>query len=76
MSKKIITVSREFGSGDRTIAKEIAERLGYAYYDKELVPCLNCIDFIPDLSLLFLNTVRKPQNRYACAGFHWGLFLH
>jgi len=37
MSKKIITVSREFGSGGRTIAKQIAERLGYAYYDKVLV---------------------------------------
>jgi cytidylate kinase len=37
MSKQIITVSREFGSGGRTIAKQIAECLGYAYYDKELV---------------------------------------
>jgi len=35
--KKIITISREFGSGGRTIAKELAERLGYKYYDKELV---------------------------------------
>lgn len=35
--KKIITVSREFGSGGRTIAKKLAERLGYKYYDKELV---------------------------------------
>lgn len=37
MNKKIITVSREFGSDGRTIAKQIAEHLGYAYYDKELV---------------------------------------
>jgi len=37
MSKRIITVSREFGSGGRTIGKQIAERLGYAYYDKDLV---------------------------------------
>ena len=35
--KKIITVSREFGSGGRSIAKKTAERLGYKYYDKELV---------------------------------------
>lgn len=35
--KKIITISREFGSGGRSIAKEVAQRLGYKYYDKELV---------------------------------------
>lgn len=37
MSKKVITISREFGSGGRTIAKTVAERLGYAYYDQALV---------------------------------------
>lgn len=35
--KKIITVSRQFGSGGRSIAKMIAENLGYSYYDSELV---------------------------------------
>lgn len=35
--KKIITISREFGSGGRTIGKEVAKNLGYAYYDKELI---------------------------------------
>ncbi len=35
--KKIITISRQFGSGGRSIGKEIAEKLGYAYYDSELV---------------------------------------
>lgn len=35
--KKIITISREFGSGGRSIGKEVANRLGYKYYDKELV---------------------------------------
>ena len=37
MKKKIITISREFGSGGRTIGKTVAERLGVPYYDKELV---------------------------------------
>ena len=37
MDKRIITVSREFGSGGRSIAKELANRLGWKYYDKELV---------------------------------------
>ena len=35
--KNIITISREFGSGGRTIAKAAAQRLGYAFYDKELI---------------------------------------
>lgn len=35
--KKIITVSRQFGSGGRSIAKEVAKALGYDYYDSELV---------------------------------------
>ena len=37
MSKNIITISREFGSGGRTIGKEVAKKLGYEYYDKDLV---------------------------------------
>lgn len=37
MSIRVITVSREFGSGGRTIGKEAADRLGWAYYDNELV---------------------------------------
>ncbi len=35
--KSIITISREFGSGGRTIGKLVAERLGYQFYDRELV---------------------------------------
>jgi cytidylate kinase len=35
--KKIITISRECGSGGRQIGKKLAEKLGYAYYDKELI---------------------------------------
>ena len=30
MSKRIITISREFGSGGRTIGKEVAQKLGYS----------------------------------------------
>ncbi len=37
MGYKVITISREFGSGGRTIAKAVAERLGYQFYDSELV---------------------------------------
>ena len=34
---KIITISREFGSGGRELAKRLAEKLGYDYYDKEII---------------------------------------
>lgn len=34
---KIITISREFGSGGRTIGKETAKRLGIPCYDKDLI---------------------------------------
>ena len=37
MEKKIITISREFGSGGRTIGRMVAEKLGIPFYDKELV---------------------------------------
>ena len=35
--KKIITISREFGAAGGTIGKTVAERLGYEYFDKELI---------------------------------------
>ena len=37
MEKKIITISRQFGSGGRTIGREVADKLGIPFYDKELV---------------------------------------
>ena len=37
MEKNIITISREFGSGGRTIGHQVAEALGIPFYDKELV---------------------------------------
>jgi cytidylate kinase len=35
--KKIITISREYGSGGRTIGQEVAQLLGYTFYDKEII---------------------------------------
>ena len=34
---KIITISREFGSGGRELGKRLADLLGYDYYDKEII---------------------------------------
>ena len=37
MAKRIITISREFGSGGRFIGGEVAKKLGIAYYDKNII---------------------------------------
>ena len=37
---KIITISREFGSGGREIAKRLSDKLGYSYYDSEIITLL------------------------------------
>ena len=37
MTKRIITISREFGSGGRFIGEEVAMKLGIAYYDKNII---------------------------------------
>ncbi len=37
MAKKIITISREFGSGGRFIGEEVAKKLGIKYYDKDII---------------------------------------
>ena len=34
---RIITISREFGSGGRELGKRLADQLGYAYYDREII---------------------------------------
>lgn len=35
--KRIITISRQFGSGGHSIAKAVAERMGIAFYDNNLI---------------------------------------
>ncbi|MBE5788816.1 MAG: cytidylate kinase-like family protein [Clostridiales bacterium] len=37
---KIITVSRQFGSGGRELGKRLADRLGWDYYDREIIQAL------------------------------------
>lgn len=40
MQYRVITISREFGSGGRTIGREVAKRLGIACYDGEMIELL------------------------------------
>ena len=37
MSFKIITISREFGSGGRFIGEQIAQKCGIEFYDKKII---------------------------------------
>lgn len=37
---KIITISREFGSGGRELGKRLADALGFQYYDREILTIL------------------------------------
>ena len=37
MKNRIITISREFGSGGRTIGRNVAQRLGLPCYDSEII---------------------------------------
>ena len=37
---RIITISRQFGSGGRELGKRLADFLGWDYYDKEIIDTL------------------------------------
>ena len=64
MSNRIITISREFGSGGRTIGKEVAERLGIPCYDQEI------IDKIAEESGLAKEFI-KERGEYAASSSWW-----
>lgn len=66
--KKIITVSREYGSGGRLIAKKIAEALGYDFYDKEI------IDMSAQESGLSAEFIKKTEQNLS-SGFLYNLLL-
>ncbi|MCI7442014.1 MAG: cytidylate kinase-like family protein [Clostridium sp.] len=38
---KIITISREFGSGGREVGKRLADKLNFAYYDREIIMAIS-----------------------------------
>ena len=37
MRNRVITISREFGSGGRELGKRIADKMGIAYFDREII---------------------------------------
>ena len=38
---KVITISRQYGSGGRELGEKLAKRLGIPFYDKELVSMIS-----------------------------------
>ena len=55
---KIITIGRQFGSGGREIGKRLAEELGIAYYDNEIV---NAIVKHSNLAEEYVNQVLENK---------------
>ena len=53
MASKIITISREYGSGGRLIGKSLADKLSIPFYDKEL------LTIVEKGVALMLNTLKK-----------------
>lgn len=76
MKNRVITISREFGSGGRTIGRMVAEKLGIPCYDAEIIQEMaKETGFTPDyikeageytpggfLSAAFSNRVFGPTN--------------
>lgn len=57
----VITVSREYGSGGRQIAKALAESLGFKYYDNELIKLVvEKSGYSPDFIEKNEQTIKNP----------------
>lgn len=76
MKNRVITISREFGSGGRTIGKKVAEKLGIPCYDSQIIEEMaketgfapdyvkEAGEYVPDsfLSAAFSNRMFGPTN--------------
>lgn len=68
--KKIITISREFGAGGRSIGREVAGKLGIAFYDRDIIlkTAQETTDLTPD-------EIRKFEEKtHVNVGFTQSLF--
>ena len=69
MKNRIITISREFGSGGRTIGKTVATELGIPCYDRELLQQIAAESG-------FDENYIKDAGEYAPGGFLVSAFSH
>lgn len=67
--KKIITISRDFGSAGGTIGKRVADKLGFEYFDKELI-----IQAARDVSLDIEKIIKYDEKVPIAFGFAQSLF--
>jgi len=67
---RIITISREFGSGGRELGKRLADALGFAYYDKEI------ITDVAEKTSLDENYIEKSMERGIVHYFPTMTFAH
>ncbi|HMQ34357.1 MAG TPA: cytidylate kinase-like family protein [Chloroflexaceae bacterium] len=65
----VITISRQYGSGGREVAGLVCERLGYRYFDKELMAQLG-----DELGLAPEQIVDLPDHRHRTQGLLERLF--
>ena len=56
---RIVTISREFGSGGRELGKRLADALGFDYYDREIITA------IAEKQQLDENYVEKALDQHA-----------
>lgn len=64
MSKHVITINRMLGSNGRLIGKALAEELGFAFYDKELIDIAAQKENIPFDLLAKVDEKRGSQWRF------------
>ena len=64
MSKRIITIGRQFGSNGRLIGIALAERLGINCYDKDLIKLASEHTDIPYDQLKLVDEKREKPWRY------------
>lgn len=71
---KVITISREFGSGGREFGRRLAEELGFDYYDKEII---SEIAKKTSMSEEFIKEVtdKKPHNLFPITFGHTFIYI-
>lgn len=58
LKMKIITISRQFGSGGREVGKRLADELGFAYYDKQII---TAVAEKSSLDAGYIETIREQR---------------
>ncbi|MBQ2326422.1 MAG: cytidylate kinase-like family protein, partial [Clostridia bacterium] len=72
MSKRIITISRQFGSGGHSIGEKVAEKLGIAFYDSEKLTQKIAAETDFDISFIREN----DEKAYSGMGMFFDLGIH